>query len=151
MRTAEAETILARREQPGRANAEQCPRVLVVVDGSPADREVIRLGRIRAEMLHAPLILLHPFRPGRARASRAVLSQDRALAQAADAPLIELPVSSVLDGIVEFAQRRSITHLVLAGQMPARRRLLGPESLLARLLERLSDVDVYLVAGSERS
>ena len=127
------------------AAQERSPHVLVCIGGQAIDRELIRQGRVLAELMHCRLTVLYPFRLGGDERDRAELAQDRAYAHEAGAQLVELPAYSSVDGIVEFASARDVTHLVLSDRPTAPWYGGRAESLPERLVKRLGQVDLYLL------
>lgn len=127
---------------------ERNPHVLVCVFGETIDCELIHQGRALADLMRGRLTVLYPFTVGADDRNRSELQRDRMTARAASAQLIELPAYSHLDGIVEYANTRGITHLVLSDRPSGSWHGPRSDSLPERLVERLDAVDLYLLTGS---
>jgi len=119
--------------------------VLACVAGNAADLEVIRRGRTLADHLGARITVLHAFALGDEQSRRRWLKRDRTYARALEAPLVEVPAYSPLDGIVEYARSRHVTHLVLSATMDSRWYAARRDDLVAQLAGRLQGVDLYVV------
>ena len=130
---------------PRVARSEGGGHVLVCVRGERDDCELVRRGRALACDLDARMTVLQAFALGNQAHRRGRLSEVRRLARALEAPLVELPVFSPVDGIVEFAQRRQVTHLVLSEGSGAHREAGRPWDLAAQLGNWLQGVDLFVV------
>ena len=124
--------------------------VLVLVDGSAADRLAIRRATMLASALHGPLLALRVDVPGRAAGETTDRDAAESLAYAEDlgAELVRATGSSLADAIADVCRRRRVTHLMLpyqpSGSVVARLR----PSLADQILTRLPDVEVHLVAAA---
>jgi K+-sensing histidine kinase KdpD len=144
--TGAVEVLLAEPDEAESAAApDRCPHVLVCIGGQAIDRELIRQGRVLADLMHGRLTVLYPFRLGVEERDRTELARDRVYAREAGAQLVELPAYSSVDGIVEFASARDVTHLVLSDRTSATWYGARPDSMPERLVERLGPVDLYLL------
>jgi K+-sensing histidine kinase KdpD len=123
--------------------------VLACVAGQAADLEVIRRGRALADRLGARITVLHAFALGEEQQQRRWLIQDRALAATLGAPLVEIPAYSALDGIVEYAQTRQVTHVVLGGGIESSWYTARRDDLAERLWSRLGVLNMYVVRDTE--
>jgi K+-sensing histidine kinase KdpD len=151
--TTEADSIAIVSEPPssrfplplgeGQGEGLRLPHVLVSVTDGPNDLELIRHGRLLADLLRSRLTVLYAFRLGVEERERAALARDRRYARSIGAPLVELPVYSVATGIAEFAQTRGVTHVVINDVRPAVRTGLAP--LTAALTKHLDAIDFYVV------
>jgi K+-sensing histidine kinase KdpD len=112
------------------------PHVLVCINGTQLDSELMRQGRVLADLLSGRLTVLYAFRPGGDGRQHALLVQERAYARSLDAQLVELPAFSEEDGIAEYARARGVTHVVLSDATSR-----------ATLVDRLDGLDWYFVRG----
>jgi two-component system sensor histidine kinase KdpD len=127
------------------SGAQEGAHVLACAAGQAADLEVIRRGRALADRLGARITVLHAFALGEDQQRRRWLVQDRALARTLGAPLVEIPAYSALDGIVEYAQTRQVTHVVLGGGSESSWYTARPSDLAERLCSRFGALNVYVV------
>lgn len=111
--------------------------VLVCVAGDQGDRELIRQGRVLADLVSGRLTVLYAFRIGAGDRQRRALRDDRVYAHSVGAQLVELPVYSIEAGVAEYVRTRAITHIVLS-----------ETSSSDYLVEQLDEVDWYFVSGS---
>jgi len=130
---------------PPGSESRAASHVLACIAGQAADLEVIRRGRTLADHLGARITVLHAFALGNQQQRRRWLKRDRTFAHALKAPLVEVPAYSPLDGIVEYAQSRHVTHLVLSAVMDSRWHAAKRDDLVAQLAGRLRGVDLYVV------
>jgi two-component system sensor histidine kinase KdpD len=126
-------------------------RVLVVVDGGPADRSAIRRAASLAGALHAPLMVLRTDALDSTHAPAEAQDLADALAYAEDlgAEVVRASGPSLSAAIIDACVSRRVTHLVLPHE-PARsmRERLRP-SIADQVLERVPAVEVHLVAPPE--
>ncbi len=124
-------------------------RVLVVVDGSPADRAAVRRAAMLAGALRGPLLALR-VEPAGATVGSAIdrdAAETVAYAEDLGAEVVRVGDASLYEAIVDVCRRRRVTHVVLPYQ--------GPRGIAARLrpaladqvLASLPDVEVHLVAA----
>ncbi len=122
--------------EPGRTRETMpaSPHVLVSISGTEPDRELIRHGRVLADLLNARLTVLYAFRLGACDRRRDTLRDDRVYAHSLGAQLVELPAFSESDGVAEYARARAVTHIVLDETHSS-----------SALVDLLSNVDWYFV------
>ncbi len=142
--------LVGSREESLAADAPQAvgERLLALVDPDPAAQRLVRRAWRSAQRLGAGLDLLLVRVPGKGLSEdqRRSLTALRQLASVLGARLIEEESDDLAGAIVEVAQRRGSTYVLLAASPPARgvARLRVP--LPQRLMARLPGVDVRIVA-----
>jgi two-component system sensor histidine kinase KdpD len=125
-------------------------RVLVLVDGSPADARAVRRAATMAAALRAAFVAVVVDTPERERAS---FDQRRDLQEAIDdamdlgADLVRVEAADRLEGLVRVARDRQATHVVLPQRQEGTLQRLRGRPLAERLLERLPEIEVHLVAA----
>lgn len=126
-------------------------RVMVVVEGGPADRSAIRRAATLAGALHAPLLAVRTDDIDAGGATRNARDVAEALAYAEDlgGEVVRASGDTVASAIADACIGRRVTHLVLP-HAPTRRLVerLRP-SLADLILARAPRVEVHLVAPVE--
>jgi two-component system, OmpR family, sensor histidine kinase KdpD len=128
-------------------------RVLVVVDGSPADRSAVRRAAMLAGALRGSLLALRVELPGVTVGSAADRDASETVAYAEDlgAEVVRVSGSSLAVAIVDVCRRRRVTHVVLPYRTPRGITARLQPALADQVLAILPDVEVHLVAApSER-
>ncbi len=124
-------------------------RVLVVVDGSRADRAAVRRAAMLAGALRGPLMALRVELTGATVGSAVDRDAAETVAYAEDlgAEVVRVSGTSLSAAIVEVCRRRRVTHVVLPYQgTPGITARLRP-ALADQVLASLPDVEVHLVAA----
>ena len=125
-------------------------RVLVLVDGSPASRRAVRRAAKLAGILHGALIAVVIETPEADRQSFD-LNRDlqEVIADATDlgAAVVRTEAKDLVSGLEEVARSRRATHLVLPHRDTPGLRRVFERPLVDRLLDRLPDVELHVVAG----
>lgn len=128
-------------------------RVLVLVEGGPADRSAVRRAANLAGILHAPLLALRTddIDSSGPRPDGQDLAEALAYAEDLGAEIVRAAGATLAAAIADACLRRRVTHLILPHQ-PARRLLdrLRP-SLADEVLQRLPTLEVHLVAPPPRT
>ena len=116
--------------QPGPALMTISERVLVVVDGSPADRAAVRRAAMLAGALHGPLLALRLEPTGAAVGSTVDRDAAETVAYAEDlgAEVVRVGGASLHESVIDVCRRRRVTHVVLPYQ--------GPRGVAARCARR---------------
>ena len=124
-------------------------RVLVVVDGSAADRAAVRRAAMLSGAVRGPLLALRVELPGTPVGSTVDRDAAETVAYAEDlgAEVVRVSGASLAEAIIDVCRRRRVTHVVLPYQ--------GSRGIAARLhptladlvLASLPDVEVHLVAA----
>ncbi len=125
-------------------------RVLVLVDGSPAAARALRQGATLAAALHARLVAVLVETPDDERRSwdtRRDVQENVDDAVDLGAQVVRVRAASVLEGLVQAAQGRHATHVVLPLPRHRRSRWPGRRPLVEELLDRLPDLEVHVVAA----
>jgi two-component system sensor histidine kinase KdpD len=125
--------------------------ILVLVDGSRADRIAVRRAAMLASVLHGPLLALRVDIPDRDLGPTADRDADESIAYAEDlgAEVVRAGGVSLVDAVADVCRRRRVTHLVLPHHPPAGIVARLRPSLADQVLERLPDVEVHLVAAAK--
>lgn len=135
------------------AGAEPAPaaeRVMVCVSSSALAPRVIRAGARLAGRLGAAWFAVYVEtpgeRPGRIDAEQAeVLRRNIALADSLGASVVRVKAGSSSEGLVAFARREGITHVVLGETARARWELVWRGSTIHRLASSIRDAAVHVV------
>jgi two-component system sensor histidine kinase KdpD len=128
-------------------------RVLVYLDGGPASHRAVRRACTLAGAIHAALVAVVVETPD---ASRSTFDQSRDLQEAIDdatdlgAEILRVPAADVVSGLEQAVRDRGATHLVIAHQGGRGLRRLVERPLADRLMERMPDLEVHLVAARPR-
>jgi two-component system sensor histidine kinase KdpD len=124
-------------------------RVLVVVDGDPAAGTVLRNAWRLATALRGELVAAFVAPPGGLSSLRAAeriaVRKNLDLAEDLGARTREVEASDLAEGIASIVREEHATLIVLRYVRSEGWRRLRGESLIDRLLERLDNVDIYLV------
>jgi two-component system sensor histidine kinase KdpD len=138
-------------EGSGRGLSLVTERVLVLVDGSAADRRAIRRAAALAGTLHAAFVAVVVETPDGSRRS---FDRARDVQEAVDdsvdlgAEVIRIEAHDVAAGLEEVARSRHATHLVIPYRGPAN--VIGrlrERPLVDRLLERMPELEVHVVSA----
>jgi two-component system sensor histidine kinase KdpD len=123
-------------------------RVMVLVEGGPADRSAIRRAASLAGALHGPLLVLRTddIDSNAPRPSAQDIAEALAYAEDLGAEIVRASGATVAAAIADACISRRVTHLVLPHE-PSRHLLdrLRP-SLADLILSRVPTVEVHLVA-----
>jgi two-component system sensor histidine kinase KdpD len=126
-------------------------RVMVLVEGGPADRNAVRRAASLAGALHAPLLAVRTddIDPHGPRPDAQGIAETVAYAEDLGAEVVRASGETVASAIADACTSRRVTHLVLPHE-PARRLVdrLRP-SLADQVMVRVPTVEIHLVAPSE--
>ena len=125
-------------------------RVMVCMSSARGAAGVIRAGAELAGRLGAPWYAVYVEtpreQPGRIRPEDyAALEQNIALAEELGAAIVRVKAARPADGLIAFANREGITHVVIGQTGRARWELLVNGSTLNRFLEDVQDAAVQIV------
>ncbi len=129
-------------------------RVLVLVDGSPATSRALRRAAATAAILRAPLMALVVETPADAGApSERVRRIREQLDDATDlgAEIITVESSDLAEGVVQVAQGRRVTRLVMPYRSSTTMERMRRSPLADRILERLPSLEVTIVADAREA
>ena len=129
-------------------------RVLVLVDGSPATPRALRRAAATAAILRAPLMALVVETPADAGASSERARRIREqLDDATDlgAEIITVEASDLAEGVVQVAQARRVTRLVMPYRSSTTMERVRRSPLADRILERLPSLEVTIVADAREA
>jgi two-component system, OmpR family, sensor histidine kinase KdpD len=145
---AELEEVGAR--QAHAAFAAISERVLVVVDGSAADRTAVRRAAMLAGALRGPLLALRLEPSGVGVGSTADRDAAETVGYAEDlgAEVVRGSGATLAAAIVDVCRQRRVTHVVLPYQGPRGVAARLRPSLADQVLTSLPDVEVHLVSAS---
>jgi two-component system sensor histidine kinase KdpD len=137
----------------GRQLALVTERVLVLVDGGPASARAVRRAATLAVALRATLQAVVVDTPESLRSS---FDRQRDLQEAIDdatdlgAQVVRVEAKDVVDGLEEVARSSRATHVVLSQRETGGLQRLRERPLADRILERLPDIEVHLVAAAAK-
>ncbi len=129
-------------------------RVLVLVDTSPATSRALRRAAATAAVLRAPLLALVVETPADASAPS---EQKRRIREYLDdatdlgAEIILIESSDLAEGVVQVAQARRVTRLVMPYRTSSTLERVRRSPLTERILERLPTLEVTIVADARES
>jgi two-component system sensor histidine kinase KdpD len=127
-------------------------RVLVLIDGTPASARAVRRAASLAGSLHAALIAVVVETP---ELERQPFDRSRDLQEAIDdavdlgAEVVRIEAPDVVAGLERAARSRRATHVVIPHREVHGFKRLVERSLGERLLERIPDIELHLVAVSQ--
>jgi two-component system sensor histidine kinase KdpD len=126
--------------------------LLVCVGPSPSSAKVIRAAKRLSNSLHAEFVAVHVEN----EAARALSAGDRTrlatnlrLAQNLGAEIVTLTGEDVVAEILDYAQRRNVTKIIVGKTEPRRGRWGRRDSMTDRLIRESANVDIYVVRGTE--
>jgi two-component system sensor histidine kinase KdpD len=125
-------------------------RVMVCMSSSASSPRVIRAGARIASRLgarwYAVYVETPSEEPGRIKSGdRTQLTQNIALADSLGATVVRATADRPADGLVAFAQREGITHVIFGQSSRSRMEVLLKGSTLSRFLEEVKDAAVQVV------
>jgi two-component system sensor histidine kinase KdpD len=125
-------------------------RLLVCVGPSPTSAKVIRTAKRMAAAMHAQWIAVHVETPSVQELderTRRQMAMHVRLAEQLGAETVTLTGQDVVTEIIDYAQSRNVTKIVMGktGQAPWYR--IWRRSLVDRLIARSGDIDVYVIRG----
>ena len=127
-------------------------RLLVCVGPSPTSAKVIRTARRMAAAMHAQWIAVHVETPDLhdmdAQATR-FLAMNMRLAEQLGAETVTLTGQEVTGELIDYAQSRNVTKIVIGKTSQTRWYRVWRRSLVDRLIARSGDIDVYVIRGVE--
>jgi two-component system sensor histidine kinase KdpD len=125
-------------------------QLLVAVSPSPFSARLIRAARRMAASLHARWFAVYVERPSARQLPHGMarqLSQNLRLAEQLGAEVITLTGESPTDELLNFAQERNITKLIVGKPLSSGLLDRFRVSLVDQLVRRSRDIDVYVTAG----
>ena len=125
-------------------------RVMVCVSSAVDAPRVIRAGTRIATRLGAPCYAVYvetpPEAPGRIRPQdAATLQRNLGLADELGATVVRVTANRPADGLIAFAKREGITHVVFGQSARTRWEILLKGSILSRFLREVGDAAVQIV------
>jgi len=129
-------------------------RVLVLVDGSLATPRALRRAAATAAVLRAPLMALVVETPTDAGASSERVRRIREqLDDATDlgAEIITVEASDLAEGVVQVAQGRRVTRLVMPYRSSTTLERVRRSPLADRILERMPSLEITIVADAREA
>ncbi len=141
---------LGRRGLPTRPIWATRERLMVAVGPSPTSARLIRAARRMATELRAPWFAVAVERPSAGSmpsTARVHLDANLRLAESLGAEVVTLHRENIADALVDFAQDRGVTRLVIGKTAEPRwKRMLG-SSVVDRIIRRSGDLDVLVIRG----
>ncbi len=124
-------------------------RLLVCIDHRPIARTLLRRGAHMAHRLGCPVFALHVETGLLRPAEREALAQNRAFAEGLGATVESLRADDPVEAIAEYVVEHRITQVILGHSQRSRWYELLHGSLVQRLLRRLPEIDIHVVAERE--
>lgn len=136
--------------QESRYEPQIAERVMVSMSASVSAPRVLRTGARMAERLgarwYAVYVETRAEAPERIKpADREQLQRNVALAESLGATVVRVKADRPADGLVAFAQREGITHVIFGQSARTRLEILMKGSTLNRFLEEVRDAAVQVV------
>lgn len=125
-------------------------RLLVCVGSNPPGERLVRTTRRLADQMKAEWFAVHVETLQDSRTSRANADQGVGalrLAEELGAKAITLPGHDVAEAILAYARQHNITKIVVGKPRHGRWRALWRGSVVDRLIQRSSHIDVYIVSA----
>src|SRR4051812_37785899 len=150
-----AEQAASSRQREGLDPVLLAERVMVCMSSNPAATRVIRSGARIARRLGAPWYAVYVETPreppGRITdRDRDGLTKNIALAESLGATVVRVKADRPADGLIAFANREGITHVIFGQSARSRWEILLKGSTLNRFLEEVRDAAVQVVPLGER-
>ena len=144
------EKAASHRQREGLEPALIPERVMVCMSSSADAPRVIRAGARIASRLGAHWYAVYVETPREApghikRADRSALEQNVALAKELGATIVRVKADRPADGLIAFAKREGITHVIFGQTARSRWEILWKGSTLNRFLEEVRDAAVQVV------
>ena len=153
-RTGTESTPAANREGAVRRGVSGPERVMVCMSSNPDATRLIRRAELMAAGLAARLYAVYvetaKERPDRITTKdRETLAGNMALAQSLGATVVRVTAARTVDGLIEFARREGITHVIIGQTQRSRWDLLIRGSVLDRFLREVPDASVEVLGESQ--
>jgi two-component system sensor histidine kinase KdpD len=144
----------ANRERVGTRGVSGPERVMVCMSSSADAPRLVQRGELMAAGLGARLYAVYvetaKERPDRiAPRDRDTLARNMTLAQSIGATVVRVKAARTVDGLIEFARREGITHVILGQTQRSRLDILLRGSVLERFLREVPDVSVQVLGESQ--
>jgi two-component system, OmpR family, sensor histidine kinase KdpD len=133
-----------------------CPeRVMVCMSSNPDATRLVRRAELVAAGLGARLYAVYvetaKGRPDRITGSDGErLARNMALARSLGATVVRVTAARTVDGLIEFARREGITHVIIGQTQRSRWDLLIRGSVVERFLREVPDASVEVLGESQR-
>ena len=152
--TATENTPAAKREGAGTRGVSGPERVMVCMSSNPDAARLVRRAELMAaglgSRLYAVYVETAKERPDRITArDRETLAGNMALAQSLGATVVRVTAARTVDGLIEFARREGITHVILGQTQRSRWDILIRGSVLDRFLREVPDASVEVLGESQ--
>ncbi len=147
-----AEKAATYRQREGLEPALIPERIMVCMSSNEAAPRVIRAGARIAARLGARWYAVYVDTPTEARhaaTSRASLARNIELAESLGATVVRVKADRAADGLIAFAKREGITHVIFGQTARTRLEILLKGSTLNRFLEEVRDAAVQVVPLNE--
>jgi len=149
-----AEKAASSRQREGLDPVLLAERVMVCMSSNPAATRVIRSGARIARRLGAPWYAVYVETPretpGRITdRDRDGLTKNIALAESLGATVVRVKADRPADGLIAFANREGITHVIFGQTARSRWEILLHGSVLNRFLQEIKDASVQVVPLTE--
>jgi two-component system sensor histidine kinase KdpD len=149
-----AEKAASYRQREGLEPALIPERVMVCMSSNAAGGRVVRTGARIAGRLGARWYAVYVETPGEApgrisAADRDALARNIALAESLGATVVRVRADRAADGLIAFAKREGITHVIFGQTARSRLEILWKGSTLNRFLDEVRDAAVQVVPFGE--
>lgn len=144
------------REREGLEPAPIPEKVMVCVSSSPTAKKLLRAGSRIAGRLGSEWFAAYVETPqetaARITAEHAKqLAENLALAEELGATVVQLQAKNAADGLIDFARREGITHVIFGQSARSRWDILWRGSVLNRFLAEVKDAAVQIIPADEKS
>jgi two-component system sensor histidine kinase KdpD len=125
-------------------------RVLVCIDHRAGAATLLRRGRLMARSFDCPLTVACIHTRGERARHREAVAEHRRLAEEIGAEIREIDADDPVEAIAQLVSELQVTQVLVGHAQPPR--WLGPlrESLVQRLLRRLPDLDIHIIAEPDK-
>jgi Osmosensitive K+ channel histidine kinase len=125
-------------------------RVMVCISTSPFGERLIRLGKRIAEGMKAELLVVYIDTPSqflKHEKEKDQLAKSLHLAQELNAEIISLSGNDVVEELLEVAQKRNVTQIIIGkpGNLKFRERFTG--SIVEKVLRQSRNISVHVIPG----
>jgi two-component system sensor histidine kinase KdpD len=137
---------------PGPWPAGEC--ILVCVSPSPLSPRLVRAARRMADRRHAEWMAVYVETPQHHRlsdADRDRVSRTLLLAEQLGGEAVTVPGENVAEGLIEYAQSRNVTEIVIGKSLRSRWSGVWRGSIVNELIHKSGNIDVYVINAEDEA